>query len=365
MQPYAEVWAEPMTKVSKRYEISDVALAKVCKRLDIPVPARGYWARTSHGQRPKQQPLPRRSKDVPQQVEVHPILSTQWKKKVKPVSTENDKNLVQEALTNPHRLTVKLQKCLAKRKPNSYGRLGADADDIDVDVAPASVPRLLRIVDAFIKAAETRGFTFGLQDPQRDRGLSILIDGQAVRFSLSEGSRRTTPPPPKGPDRFSYTYRTVEYAPTGKLTFKILEYLGRGVQPTWSDRVRNPLEDRLAEIIHALVQASVELRELAAERARKAELARQRERERHEAEIQHKKFTQDLADWSSAEAIRRFVGKVEKELENQPSKRTDYAERWLAWAKDHATGLDPLSQGMDQFFEHYQQFGWDKMSRKR
>jgi hypothetical protein len=42
-------------------------------------------------------------------------------------------------------------------------------------------------------------FPFGLQDRERDRGLSILIEGQAVRFSFTEGSRRTSPPPPKWP----------------------------------------------------------------------------------------------------------------------------------------------------------------------
>lgn len=32
---YNEVWAEPMTTVTKRYEISDVALRKHCKKLGI------------------------------------------------------------------------------------------------------------------------------------------------------------------------------------------------------------------------------------------------------------------------------------------------------------------------------------------
>ncbi len=62
---YEEVWTEPMTKVSKRYEISDVALAKVCRKLEIPVPERGYWARVAHGQKPKRTQLPKRSKDTP------------------------------------------------------------------------------------------------------------------------------------------------------------------------------------------------------------------------------------------------------------------------------------------------------------
>jgi hypothetical protein len=39
---FEEVWAEPMLNVSKRYNISDVCLAKVCRKMHIPVPPRGY-----------------------------------------------------------------------------------------------------------------------------------------------------------------------------------------------------------------------------------------------------------------------------------------------------------------------------------
>lgn len=54
---YNEVWAEPAQKVAARYGISDVALAKVCRQLQIPKPPRGYWAKKAAGQR-----VPLRSK---------------------------------------------------------------------------------------------------------------------------------------------------------------------------------------------------------------------------------------------------------------------------------------------------------------
>ena len=41
---YEEIWSEPIQHVAKRYRISDVALAKVCRKLNIPRPGRGYWA---------------------------------------------------------------------------------------------------------------------------------------------------------------------------------------------------------------------------------------------------------------------------------------------------------------------------------
>jgi hypothetical protein len=52
---YAAIWAEPIQHVAKRYNISDVGLAKVCKKLNIPRPGRGYWAIKAAGR-----PLPKR-----------------------------------------------------------------------------------------------------------------------------------------------------------------------------------------------------------------------------------------------------------------------------------------------------------------
>jgi hypothetical protein len=56
---YEEVWSVPVRTVSKRYEVSDVALAKVCRRLKIPVPGKGYWNKiTAHLPVPPRPPLP-------------------------------------------------------------------------------------------------------------------------------------------------------------------------------------------------------------------------------------------------------------------------------------------------------------------
>jgi hypothetical protein len=56
---YREIWAEPMTTVAKRYGISDVALRRHCKKLDIPLPKQGHWAKVQAGHKVKVPPLPK------------------------------------------------------------------------------------------------------------------------------------------------------------------------------------------------------------------------------------------------------------------------------------------------------------------
>lgn len=48
---YQQVWQEPMQLLAKRYGVSDVALAKTCRKLLIPLPGRGYWAKKAAGRR--------------------------------------------------------------------------------------------------------------------------------------------------------------------------------------------------------------------------------------------------------------------------------------------------------------------------
>lgn len=55
---YEEVWAEPITKVAKRYKVSDSYLVRVLKNLNIPRPYRGYWAKLAAGATSERPQLP-------------------------------------------------------------------------------------------------------------------------------------------------------------------------------------------------------------------------------------------------------------------------------------------------------------------
>jgi hypothetical protein len=55
---FALVWERPTSEIATELGISDVALAKLCKRQQVPKPPRGYWARVQAGQTPRQPPLP-------------------------------------------------------------------------------------------------------------------------------------------------------------------------------------------------------------------------------------------------------------------------------------------------------------------
>ena len=47
------VWSKPVMQLAAEWGISDRGLGKACRRLKVPVPPRGYWARLEAGQRPR------------------------------------------------------------------------------------------------------------------------------------------------------------------------------------------------------------------------------------------------------------------------------------------------------------------------
>lgn len=56
---YEQVWTTPMVHLAIEYGISDVGLAKVCRKHRIPCPGVGYWARKQHGKALRWPRLPR------------------------------------------------------------------------------------------------------------------------------------------------------------------------------------------------------------------------------------------------------------------------------------------------------------------
>jgi hypothetical protein len=62
-------WSDPVSKIAPKFEISDVALSKICKKPGIPKPPRGYWARLQAGKATNRTALPDRQLGMPEEIE--------------------------------------------------------------------------------------------------------------------------------------------------------------------------------------------------------------------------------------------------------------------------------------------------------
>ena len=67
-QLFDKSWSLPAIRLAAEFGISDVALSKTCKRLNVPRPPRGYWRWLEVGQKVRKPVLPPRPAGKPNKV---------------------------------------------------------------------------------------------------------------------------------------------------------------------------------------------------------------------------------------------------------------------------------------------------------
>ena len=166
---HALVWSEPTQTVAALLGISDVGLAKVCRKYLIAKPPRGYWAQAQAGRAGRRPPLTRwpetRGPDGPitigQQPKVGLTDSPQLQAVVEEEREPEAVIVVSESLTHPHRLIREAGAALRAGRRDGRDVLRAEHESPwrAVRVTRGALTRGLCILDALFKAAEARGYS--------------------------------------------------------------------------------------------------------------------------------------------------------------------------------------------------------------
>lgn len=165
---YEQIWAEPVRDVAKRYDVSDVYLARVCRKLSVPVPGRGYWAKPK-ARRPPRPPLPKltpqdalRMSRIGQRRSAEQRLCQQAADSAK---SEVSPIVVAETLDDPHGLVAQTQRRLRRAKVLQGVVSGRAYGLLDLSVSPEALDRGLRIFDALLKALAAADWPVELVSP--------------------------------------------------------------------------------------------------------------------------------------------------------------------------------------------------------
>ena len=68
---YAMLWSQPLSSIAREIGISANGQAKICDRMLVPYPGRGYWAKVQSGHlQPPPPPLPAASAGSPDIIEI-------------------------------------------------------------------------------------------------------------------------------------------------------------------------------------------------------------------------------------------------------------------------------------------------------
>jgi hypothetical protein len=359
---YEKVWSEPVTKVAKGYGVSDVALAKACRKLKVPVPGRGYWAKKEHGHRVERQSLPKLVEPVVVTRMIRPAVQS---RKLHPDDEREfariDKLLSSGAFARPvtppalrHPLVLTLRKGLNEGNADDRHILRSGPDAIDVRVSKNNVSRVIEVVARLIATLEAQGATVTITESRWEKHTKIAAFGEHVSFSISESAHQVEiTPPVQRPGKYvrlaTFAGKPIDYVPTGNMTLEIATY-GDNLRRRWNEN-KHKLDDLIPDIVATLLKAAVlkrratltrQAEELAA-RKRQEEIALLRQRIEEE-EKRVKKLEAEALAWERARSLRQFVlaaidvHKVAGE-EVGPDAQLGI---WAAWALQYADWLDPL-----------------------
>ena len=355
---YDQVWATPMTKVAKEYGISDVALAKICKKLNVPYPGRGYWRRKETGKTVKQKALPPNQDPSKQQVTIHRTIRAEMtlsEDVVQRIAAEQAPGQtieVPERLGKTHRLISGQLTTWRSASVDEYGAIQSGTlRQLNIRVSPQALSRALRIMNTLFCALETRGYPVGNQEGYR-KTLGVRINDEPVEFGLEEKFQRIELPqdPKRRSSPWSYPRHEYRYVATGILTLKINEWVD-GVQKSWSDGKTARLETTLNNFLVGLLKVAEALK---ARRLKQEEEARlrqeaQRRREEEEQRQQEKQrrrqaLFNEAESWAKAQQLRTYLAAVKEAVVTkhgtiQPGSEAD---QWFSWAYQQADALDPL-----------------------
>jgi hypothetical protein len=357
---YEKVWSKPMIAICKEYGLSDVGMAKLCRRHEIPRPPRGYWARVEHGQKPPRSELPRPEDDPT--IEIHPTwidhaLATHIRRQAESAMDGLVSVEPRPDLSGCHQLVAQAQAAITacKASPDGLCRLPGNAP-LNMRVSQAEPGRALRLMDALLRAMEAQGWTIGA-------GPEVSVLGESITFRMWEDAVHVTEEPEEpdlsGPYRFQHSRQIKKIVPSGRLSLEIEGSCPSGCRHKWGDATLQRLEDILSEVLRSMVVIAARRKQWALE-ARRDEKRRKEARRlaklEWEKQVGLKKeiiaekakvaaLMREAKVWRKSQELRAYIeDRKRRHLTEGKSGAVDAEfEQWHRWAVAQADRLDPLS----------------------
>ncbi len=363
-QLYAKMWTTPATHVAKEFGLSDVGLAKVCKRFKIPRPERGHWARIAAGHKIDRPQLPAVESGEPTTIKFYPSEHRQQRTPPRQPGVSETPKTASVKLASPeaklHPIAQRAELAMKKAKIDADGRFKIQQKDLPfIWASLRQAGRIVLAVDALVQAAERTGVVCQAGDETWNPTLHF-IKGQdwlavTIEESLVEVEREPTIEEKRRP---SSTWKLKSTHPSSKLVFRLNAKTHLRGRKLWSESNSTSLEELLAVVVDRMAEC---FEYFDAERVKAEEAAKERaERERVWAEErkvkEHQEKLEKIAErrasnlrkasewWLLHEQTLSFIQNCEDRWKASGSLTQEQID-WLAWARERAEGLSPHSIG--------------------
>lgn len=391
---YSEVWAKPVTEVALQYGVSDVAIHKMCKTLNVPVPPRGYWAKLKSGIKEEKPPLPPTTgvSSIEGSKTFECVQVESPTTQLKFLSDDERRNVLiaaQELQITPegislHKKIAAYKSIVNQWNKNDQKEEGAQRSFKSYTNRPPflagvisndQLPRVYRILDALYRKIENLGGSI-------NDDLSVNIRNEHISFDVFEGQNEVkhilTKQEAKSlieyqdaKKRHSWAsepkFRKYDYVFNGLLRIGIRQY--KIFKETEKIDIESKLGDVLIELYEEseIVRIDREAREEAARKKAEEDRLREERRNNYNNEIDKViALNNEAQDYETACRIRSYIAAIEKaDVDEEPNEK---AMEWLEWAKKKADWYDPTIARKDDIFgkrEHKKSKEEKSLEKKR
>lgn len=357
---YERVWSRPIQEVARELGLSDVGLAKMCRRDGIPLPPRGYHLMAAS---PAKQRLviklpadqdndrPTLSFRVPDAT----VLEARSRSSVELAELKArtpSQSAPELRRTIDARMTI-LRRAVDRRRTDDRGVIVTPSVDFAVRVSPAAFDRSISILAALSERLLSLGALFSTGDNWRKDSLCFRWEGYDFAFKLEETSSRQPIPAGKRVPRTYSRYRGDDwyFAPTGKLT---LEGRGPGYELLALRDGKELIEERLDDLVLRMYEVIAGQREVDRIKAVRQERTiaylqkKDEARQLEEFEVRRRRqLHAEARQHRQAESLRHYIQEVERHEARPGGPLSNQGERdkWVEWAKAYAATLDPIASG--------------------
>lgn len=247
---YDLVWSKSVRQVAAALAVSDVAVAKRCRALAIPIPPRGSWAKRQHGHKVPRPPLPALPDHCDPPIVFVPARRRQAAGQRGAPTAPVERIEMATDLTRLVPMVRRLRQRLQTAK-NDYDGLLTPNDDTPcpILVSRQQVDRACLIVQTLVDALASRGYALA----DADDAPGARAEQPTLAFFLTELIKPQPIVDPEARREHEYADRgwsipeMQERRPCGEFELRIFH--NRRPIRRWFDRKASTLEERLHEVV--------------------------------------------------------------------------------------------------------------------
>jgi hypothetical protein len=379
-----------LVELAQDFGLSDVAVAKRCRKLGVPVPGRGYWARIAAGQTPRQPRLKERE-DQPLDYSALTFEAPrdETPEENLPPATPEQVSLREKIVgLSPLEISTLTQASPAVRRTAAHlkrkwrneivwNRGEKTGPILQIFVSELVVDRALRLGECLIVGAQTVGWRFQKppepkQEDDRYRRYTpapvpapelpkygcLDVLGESLAFKIDERNRQVDHVLTEDEKERKRRGQWVkpprwDFIPSGELRVHLLHADSKYVHHTWKDSAKRKLEEQINTILLGFFDEALRIK-AQREEQRLADIRTRREEERQIRLSQRRSNNAKLISeleaqagaWMRARMLRSYLSalkktagsrKIEAVLDSSP---IDF----VVWAQHYIDQLDPLSK---------------------